>query len=266
MSKKLLRLIKNIPGWLSEREALFLEKQSLQTQKLSGVIVEIGSYCGRSTICLAQGNGKVYAIDPHKGFVESSRRYKPTLKSFKKNINEASMSRKIIPIVKTSKVAAKDWNKKIRFLFIDGLHDEKNASLDFALWSKHLIRNGVIAMHDSFCRWGGSEKVAIRKIVNSKDFYKIGVAGSIIYGVKGQGNLKHKLIKFIWQIFILSAVYMNRAKRILIDFPDILKTRKFKKRISFMKYKIVFYFVFYKIFKLNFLDEQNALLPNYIVL
>jgi MMP 1-O-methyltransferase len=266
MNKKLLKIINRIPGWLSEKEAVFLEKQSLRTQKLPGVIVEIGSYCGKSTICLAQGVGKVYAIDPHKGFVENSRRYKPTFNNFKKNITEANMSRKIVPIVKTSKVAAKDWNKKIRFLFIDGLHDEINANLDFNLWNKHLIRNGVIAMHDSFCRWGGSEKVAVKKIVISKDFYKIGVAGSIIYGVKGQGNLKHKLIKFIWQIFIITAIYLNRVKRLLIDFPDILKTLKLKKRLSPFKYKFILLFVVYKSLKLSFLDDHSTSFATNIVL
>ncbi len=233
MNKKLLKQINIIPGWLSDKEALFLTHLVKKTQKYKGEIVEIGSFHGKSTICLAQGKGKIYAIDPHQGYVESDKKYDPTYKAFMKTIKSVQTAGKIIPVVKTSREASRKWKGKIRFLFIDALHDEKNAALDYKLWSKYLVDNGVIAIHDSFLRWCGSEKVAIEKIVNSADYYKIGTTGSIIYGVKGKGNALDKIRKSLWRVYILSHVNLNHLKIIIFDLPNIIKTR------FFPKYKIV---------------------------
>lgn len=223
----MLKFIKQIPGWLSDEEALFLEKSSKRTQKLKGEIVEIGSFHGKSTICLAQSKGKVYAIDPHRGFVEDGMKYNPTYRAFMKNIKSAKTNGKIIPIVKTSKEAAGKWAKEIRFIFIDALHDEKNAALDYKLWSKHLVNNGMIAIHDSFLRWCGSEKIALDNIVNSPEYYKIGVANSIIYGIKGKGNLYDKITKFFMRIWIISLVSLNHLKIVIFNLPEVLRNRLF---------------------------------------
>ncbi len=227
MTKKTLKLVNDIPGWLSDEEALFLEKTSKLTQKLKGEIVEIGSFHGKSTICLAQGKGNVYAIDPHRGFVESGKKYEPTFKAFMISVRTAKTSGKIIPLVKTSKDASKGWNKKIRLLFIDGLHDEKNAALDYKLWSKHLVDNGIIAIHDSFLRWCGSEKVSVERIVNSPDYYKIGVAGSIVYGIKGKGRWFDKITRLVMRVWIISLVNLNHLKIVVFNIPEVVRNRLF---------------------------------------
>src|SRR5256885_7585861 len=65
-------LIADVPGWLTdeEGEALY-ELARVCTGK--GVIVEIGSWKGKSTICLGRGSQAgaalpVYAIGPHAGY------------------------------------------------------------------------------------------------------------------------------------------------------------------------------------------------------
>src|SRR5712692_7618908 len=65
-----------IEGWLSEREAEFLYRTA-RGCSTSGVIVEIGSFKGKSTICLAKGSSaggrvEVHAIDPHTGTLEQN--------------------------------------------------------------------------------------------------------------------------------------------------------------------------------------------------
>lgn len=226
MNEKVLTLIKKIPGWLSVTEGKFLENTVMQTEKLKGEIVEIGSFHGKSTIWLAQGKSKVYAIDPHKGEVEENLKYDPTYKEFVSNLKSASVHNKVVPIIKTSEYASKNWNKKIKFLFIDGLHDEENARLDFELWSRYVINGGVIAIHDGFLRWNGSEKNALRNIVNSPDFYEIGTAGSIIYGVKGNGNTLLKMKKCFVSLFINIAVLLNHIKIIMLNLPEIIKQKR----------------------------------------
>lgn len=225
MNKKILKFVNEVPGLLSIDEGVFLENAAKSTEKLKGVLVEIGSFCGKSTIFLAQSKNKIYSVDPHKGFVEPGMVYPGTYKKFIKNIRDAGVYSRIVPLVNTSKGAAKNWNKKIKFLFIDGLHDDKNAMMDFALWSRHLIDGGIVAVHDSFLRWCGSEKVAVSKIVNSPDFYKIGFSGSMIYGVKGKGSVLNRLNKLFMQIIILTAIYLNRLGIVIFHLPSILKQK-----------------------------------------
>ncbi|HVF69439.1 MAG TPA: class I SAM-dependent methyltransferase [Xanthomonadales bacterium] len=226
MSKKLNKLIHDVPGWLSKNEANFLSEKAKSTQKYKGEIVEIGSFYGKSTICLAQGKGKVYAIDPHKGFVEENMKYSPTYNGFLKSINTAQVEKKIVPMVMKSKDASKIWKKKIRLLFIDGLHDEKNAFQDYERFSRYLIEGGIVAVHDSFLRWCGSEKMAVNKIVNSSDYYKIGVVGSIIYGIKGKGTFLNKITKSAYAAMIITLIYLNHLKLIVWNLPQIIKNRQ----------------------------------------
>ena len=128
--------MEKIPGWLTKHEGQFLEKavQSLAHQK--GAIVEIGSYCGKSTIWLAQCGEKVFAIDPHKGDV-SGGKTNPTISVFLSNLKRAGVQANVSPIIKTSREAHEKWEKPIKFLFIDGLHDYQHALEDFSLWSPH---------------------------------------------------------------------------------------------------------------------------------
>lgn len=187
MQKQLLSFVQSIPGWLTKHEGMLLELLAKEQSVKKGAIVEIGSYCGKSTIWLAQSGDRVYAVDPHKGNV-SGGKTKPTLKAFKKNIAKSG-AENIIAVVKTSKAAAAHFDKPVKLLFIDGLHDEKNARQDFTLWNRFVIDGGIVAMHDAYCGWSGVGIVAREYIVNSTEFRSIGVVGSIIFGVKGKRSM-----------------------------------------------------------------------------
>ncbi len=61
----------NIGGWLTEQEGIFLYNTAKKI-KAHNTIVEIGSWKGKSTICLGRGSqdgnrAKIFAIDPHIG-------------------------------------------------------------------------------------------------------------------------------------------------------------------------------------------------------
>ncbi|MBU2214168.1 class I SAM-dependent methyltransferase [Patescibacteria group bacterium] len=146
-----LSLIKDLDGWLSDKEAALLYRLAKRCTG-RGAIVEIGSWKGKSTICLAEGSraGKnipIYAIDPHTGSSEHGDVY--TFEEFKKNISNAGIENMIHPIVKTSKEASEGWNKPIELLWIDGAHEEEYVRLDYELWTEHLVPGGTIAFHDS---------------------------------------------------------------------------------------------------------------------
>lgn len=229
MNKRLIAYVDKLPGWLTTPEGAFLESAAKTTKKLDGVIVEIGSFCGKSTIWLSQGKSKIYAIDPHKGNVGDGQKYPPTFHSFLKNIKTAGADKYIEPIVKPSEHAAKGWKQNIKVLFIDGLHDETNATLDFKLWSKHVVDGGVIAVHDSYKRWCGSEKMAIKKILLSNGFNKVGAVDSITYGIKGKSTFIQSIQRTLNAIYLIANVYANRFKIVILHAPEIVSKTFFNK-------------------------------------
>jgi predicted O-methyltransferase YrrM len=73
--------LRGVPGWLSDEEATALYELAKGCTG-RGVIVEIGSFKGRSTICLGLGSQAgqgvpIYAIDAgrHRGACEADRRH-----------------------------------------------------------------------------------------------------------------------------------------------------------------------------------------------
>jgi hypothetical protein len=146
--------ISNIGGWLTEKEGLYLYNL---TSKLSenGVVVEIGSWKGRSTICLGKGaknipGVKVYAIDPHTGSSEHLRWFGKvnTFPVFQENVKNASLESIVYPIKLTSKEALNNFKDSIDFLFIDGAHDFQNVNFDYKNWTSKLKIGGILGFHD----------------------------------------------------------------------------------------------------------------------
>jgi predicted O-methyltransferase YrrM len=155
-----LARMREIEGWLDEAEAdLLLAAASRAIATVQrGAVVEIGSYCGRSTVVLgaalsASGNPngvKIYAIDPHDGIVgaldQGVQRVAPTRHRFLQNIANAGITHLVEPIVQKS--IEVQWDKTISFLFVDGLHDYFNVARDFYHFEPWIAPDGLIAFHD----------------------------------------------------------------------------------------------------------------------
>ena len=170
--------VRNVAGFLRDDEAELL----FSLAKNKKVIVEIGSFQGKSTICLALGTkGKVYAIDPHTGSKEHGQ--VNTLSQFKENIFKAGMAKKIIPLVMVSRLAVNKINQPIDLLFIDGAHDYKSVKQDFDDWFPKVVNGGTVAFHDTIS-WPGPKRVVADKVFLSNKFKNVGVVGSITFGEK----------------------------------------------------------------------------------
>ena len=100
----------NLPGMLTAAEADCLYSLGKFNQCV-GVIVEFGSWKGKSIVVLVRGAAKVhsekiYAIDPHRilpkeGYLED------TEATFRENIKEAGVLDQVVPMVMTSEEAAR---------------------------------------------------------------------------------------------------------------------------------------------------------------
>ncbi len=181
MDVKNLADIVKLPGMLTQQEVRYLYRLAqLDTGK--GVIVEIGSWKGKSTASLARGSmvvggPEVYAIDPHtllavEGYLEDTER------EFQENIAATGVKSHVVSMVMTSEEAARGWNRSIRLLWIDGDHRYEQVKTDFLLWEPHLIEGGIIAMHDTI-RKKGPKRVLWEEIFRSNRFQDISIVDNI---------------------------------------------------------------------------------------
>jgi len=193
-----------VEGWLTDSEGEFLYNAAMNC-KGRGVIVEIGSWKGKSTIWLAKGakagsNIKIYAIDPHTGTSSQKRHGEvDNLAEFKENIKRANVEDVVVPVVKTSEDAERDWDAKpIELLWIDGDHEYEMVKLDFDLWSPYLIEGGTIAFHDTI-GWPGPKRVVKEKIYK---FANVGFIESLTYAQKVRANSLVDRVRNRWVLFL----------------------------------------------------------------
>ena len=156
-----LQDVHTLPGMLTAAEVECLFKLG-QFNDRAGVIVEIGSWKGKSTVALARGasrvhDEKIYAIDPH-GVLPEEGYLQDTSAEFLDNIKRTGVEARVVPMIMTSEAAAQGWDKPIRLLWIDGDHRYEPAKLDFTLWEPFLVEGGILAMHDTI-RKNGPKRV-----------------------------------------------------------------------------------------------------------
>lgn len=151
-----------------EGDALYDAACSLGSGVSRHPIVEIGSWCGRSTVWLGaaarQLGTVVFAVDHHRGSEENQSGWEwhdpslvdpatgriDTLPFFRLTIASAGLEDVVIAVVGESPVVAAQWTTPVGFLFIDGGHGIEPARADFAGWTPHVAPGGLLAIHDVF--------------------------------------------------------------------------------------------------------------------
>ena len=157
-------LIVDVPGWLTddEGEALYDLAKSCTGR---GVIVEIGSWKGKSTICLGLGSRaghgvRIVAVDPHADY---------RFGDFKANVERAGIADLVTPVPSLSQDAAAGFDEPIELLFVDGSHVEDDVRTDFDQWVPKVVDGGWVAFHDT--TWTpGPRRVVGERIYRSKNF------------------------------------------------------------------------------------------------
>ncbi len=175
--------IDSIKGFLATAEGEALYRHSAAASRL-GPALEIGSYCGKSTIYIGLGcresQSTVFALDHHRGseehqpgeFFHDPELYDAELaafdsfREFRRNIERAGLRDTVVPVVAGSAAAARQWRTPLGMLFIDGGHSLDAALLDYRCWSPWLLQGGILAVHDLFedAREGGQAPFAIYRM------------------------------------------------------------------------------------------------------
>jgi predicted O-methyltransferase YrrM len=133
-----------------------------------GPIVEIGSYCGKSSVYLGSGarcaGGTLVCVDHHRGNEEQQRGeqyhdpevYDPnaegldTLPFLRETLRKAGLEEVAILLVTRSARAADIWKVPAGMVFIDGGHTQVAADTDYECWAPVVVRSGILAIHDLF--------------------------------------------------------------------------------------------------------------------
>jgi len=166
---ELLQRAADTKGFLSEREGIKLFELAQSASRLAPCL-EVGSYCGKSSLFLAEGcrlAGRygVFAVDHHRGSEEQqpgqkyfdADLYDPalarinTLPHFVRNLEQAGLLDWVIPVVGTSAQVARNWNGgKLSLVFIDGGHSDADVNSDYEGWSPYITPGGYLCFHDVY--------------------------------------------------------------------------------------------------------------------
>ena len=156
-----------IKGFLDPQEGWALYDRCLAAGEL-GPTLEIGSYCGKSTVYLGEAcriaGRSLFAVDHHRG----SEEHQPgefyhdpelfdlasglvdTFRLFRQTLRAAGLEQVVVPIVAATQVAARDWSTPLGMVFIDGGHSFDAAQADYDCWAPHVRVGGILAIHDIF--------------------------------------------------------------------------------------------------------------------
>ena len=156
----------DVRGFLPDHDGQQLFEWANQAAPI-GPLLEIGSYCGRSTLWLGQAakahDTVVLALDHHRGseehqpgeshhdeaLVDTTGQF-DSFGEFRRNIAAAGLEDTVIPIVARSETVGPYWQGGLGMVFIDGGHSLDAALADYRAWAPHVLPGGILAIHDVF--------------------------------------------------------------------------------------------------------------------
>jgi hypothetical protein len=170
LAEDLRRLALVTKGFMPEAEgdALHAAGVAAGARVPGAPFVEVGSYCGRSTIWLGDAARRagtaLFAVDHHRGSEENQSGWEhhdtsvvdprvdkmDTLPFFRAVIHDAGLEDVVVAVVGQSPTVARHWSTPLALLFIDGGHGVEPARLDYEGWSPHVAVGGTLAIHDVF--------------------------------------------------------------------------------------------------------------------
>jgi predicted O-methyltransferase YrrM len=187
-------------GFMPAPEGLALHETAARYARV-GPILEIGTYCGKSTIYLAaaaRAAGQfVITVDHHRGSEENQPGWAyhdpelvdprtgriDTLPHFRSALAASGLEDSVIAIVGRSADVARLWCTALGMLFIDGGHTDAAAVADYQGWAPHLARAGALAIHDVFADPADGGQAPYR-------IYRRALASGAFTEVRAEGSLR----------------------------------------------------------------------------
>lgn len=196
---RLFEIAEQTTGFMPPEEGRALYEAALRYAG-DGIITEIGTYCGKSSIYLGaaarETGAVVYTIDHHHGSEEHQVGWEyhdsslvdpetgrfDTVTEFRRSIVRAGLQDNVIGVLGASATVARMWRTPIRLLFIDGGHTEEAAQRDYDNWAHWVAAGGALAIHDVFpdpADGGRAPYNIYRKALDRGKFREVSVTGSL---------------------------------------------------------------------------------------
>ncbi|MFK4222319.1 class I SAM-dependent methyltransferase [Streptomyces sp. NPDC019890] len=155
-------------GFMPAREGLALYAAAAEAGALGLPLLEVGTYCGRSTILLAdaarEAGTTAVTVDHHRGSEEQQPGWEyhdpetvdpeigrmDTLPTFRRTLHRAGLEEHVIAVVGRSPQVARVWGAPLGLVFIDGGHTDEHAGGDYEGWAPHVADGGLLVIHDVF--------------------------------------------------------------------------------------------------------------------
>src|SRR3954471_785422 len=149
-----------------EGDALYAAAREGAANVPGAPFVEVGSYCGRSTVWLGAAAREVgavlFAVDHHHGSEENQPGWEwhdtslvdgrtgrlDTLPTFRRTIEDAGLEDAVVAVVGSPPVIAGYWGTPLALCFIDGGHGKDVAEADYEAWAGKVAAGGLLAIHD----------------------------------------------------------------------------------------------------------------------
>ncbi|MFF8711183.1 class I SAM-dependent methyltransferase [Streptomyces sp. NPDC015184] len=167
-SPEILAAFQAAKGFMPVGEGLALYRAAVGAAELGLPILEVGTYCGRSTILLADvaraAGVTALTVDHHRGSEEQQPGWEyhdptvvdpevgrmDTLPTFRRTLHAAGLEDHVVALVGRSPQVAAVWGGKLGFVFIDGGHTDEHANADYEGWAPHVAEGGLLVIHDVF--------------------------------------------------------------------------------------------------------------------
>lgn len=161
-----------VRGWLTHEEGTYLQSLAVGRR-----VLEIGSYCGKSSIYLARTAHELYCIDTFNGDAVGLPPH-DTYKEFNDNLTRHGVQQKVTVIQANSRDRPHVYGK-FDLVFIDSDHSYDAVKSDIEYATGLMASGGVLAFHD----YRSAQDPDVTRAVNellSNGARLIGSAGSVI--------------------------------------------------------------------------------------
>lgn len=184
-------------GFLPTDEGEALYEAALSAE--DGLWLEIGTYCGKSTVHLGvaarAAGAHLVTLDHHRGSEENQPGWEwhdrtlvdpytgrlETLPSLRHTLWDAGLDDTVSVLVASTQQVARWWTSPLSLLFLDGNHTEEVAQHDYAAFARHVVTGGLLLVHDVFPdpRDGGRPPWHVVQRAVREEFEQVSVTGSL---------------------------------------------------------------------------------------
>ncbi|MFD7064385.1 class I SAM-dependent methyltransferase [Streptomyces sp. NPDC059906] len=167
-SPEVLAAFEAAKGFMPAHEGRALYAAAVEAAGLGLPLLEVGTYCGRSTVLLADAARRAgvtaLTVDHHRGSEEQQPGWDyhdpetvdpelgvmDTLPTFRRTLHRAGLEEHVVALVGRSPQVAAVWNSPLGLVFVDGGHTDEHANADYEGWAPHVAEGGLLVIHDVF--------------------------------------------------------------------------------------------------------------------